>query len=183
MKPKQFFFFVMGLLVAVVAAGGYGFNLAFTMMNAKSMELGTRLAEQKAADEQMEKLSKLQFQYNRDVVPILPYVDDTLPHDKKQSEVLAQISRIAKNNGMALDSILVPSAAGLPSSVSQTVKAGAVLAMPINFKVRGNYAQLQNFTNNLESLNRFTNVTNLSVKRDGAGTGIYTYTVNAYVKP
>jgi Tfp pilus assembly protein PilO len=183
MKPKQFFFVVLGILVAVVAAGGVGYYYAYQYMGSKSAELSTRLAEQIEADEQLDTLDRLQMQYDRDVEPILPLIDATLPHDKKQSEILAQVQRIAQSSGMMIDGVVIPNPGGLPSGVSQTIKAGKVSAMPINFKVKGNYAQLQTFTQRLENLNRFTNITTLNVKRDGAGVATWAFTMNAYVKP
>jgi Tfp pilus assembly protein PilO len=183
MKPKQFFFVVLGLIAVVVAAGGTGYYYANKYMKEKSISLSTRLAEQKAADEQIEKLNRLQIQYNRDVQPLMPQIDASLPREKMQSEVLAQVQRLAQANGMPFDGVTISGSSTIPSALSQTVKAGKVLAMPINFKVVGSYAQLQTFTSQLESLNRFTNITTLSVKREAAGKASYTYSLNAYIKP
>jgi Tfp pilus assembly protein PilO len=77
----------------------------------------------------------------------------------------------------------MPPPAGLPNSVSQTVKAGDVLALPISFQITGAYAQLQAFTQKVENLNRFTNITTLGVARNNSGPVSYTLSLNAYIKP
>jgi len=78
----------------------------------------------------------------------------------------------------------MPSPVGLPTSVSQTIKSGTVLAMPISFQLSGNYDQLQQFTAKVESLNRFTNVTNLAISRpDKTKPIVYSIALNAYIKP
>jgi Tfp pilus assembly protein PilO len=183
MKPQQFFYVVLGIIVVIAAAGGGGYYYAYKYMNNKSSELSMRLAEQKTADEQIDALDRLKAQYNRDVVPIIPYIDDTLPHFKRQSEILAQVQRLATSNGMEIHSVIMPGPSGLPSEVSQTTHAGNVLALPINFSVTGTTTQLQTFTSRLEQLNRFTNITVLGVTRKTAGTAEYAYQLNAYIKP
>jgi Tfp pilus assembly protein PilO len=78
----------------------------------------------------------------------------------------------------------MPSPVGLPTSVSQTVKAGNVLALPISFQLSGSYAQLQLFTSRVENLNRFTNITNLAISRPDKNKPIvYSVSLNAYIKP
>jgi Tfp pilus assembly protein PilO len=182
MKPKQFFYVVLGIILAVVTAGGAGYYYAAKYMQEQSGTLSTKMAEQVAADQEITQLDTLKFKYARDVVPILGFIDDTLPRDKKQSEILAQVQRLAQANGMFITSVLIPSPSGLPSGVSQTIKAGAVIAMPINFSVSGTYPQLQTFTTQLENLNRFTNITMLEVK-GGGSQGTYSYSLIAYIKP
>jgi len=181
-KPKQFFFVALGLLVVVAAAGGAGYYYALKYVRAQSDTLATQLAEQKEADSQIDSLERLNGQYNKDIVPILSLIDQSLPRDKKQTEILAQIERIAAGNGMTLTGITMPAPSGLPSSVSQTVKAGNVSALPITFRIEGSYTQLEMFTSQLENLNRFTNITTLTVNRKNGGAE-YAFTLNAYIKP
>jgi len=185
-KPKQFFFIMLGILVLALGAGGYGYKYALAKMKTDTGGLAEKMAEEVAAQQQMEKLDKLRHDYNRDIVPILSLIDNALPRDKKQTEILAQIERIAIDTGVVqpFQSVTMPSPAGLPSDVSQTIKAGVVLALPINFTAEGTYAQLQQFTSRLETLNRYTDVTSLAIKADVKGpTKKYVFTINAYIKP
>ncbi len=184
MKPKQFFFIVLGLMGLLLAVSAGGYYYALTRIHTQSEDVSNKLAEQAANDNQIDSLISLQHQYSRDIVPILPLIDAALPRDKKQTEILAQIQRIAGNNGLFVASVSMPSPLGLPSGVSQTIKAGLVLALPINFQVSGSYNQLQSFTSSLENLNRFTNITTLAISHEDKSKPIvYSISLNAYIKP
>jgi Tfp pilus assembly protein PilO len=184
MKPKQFFFVALGIVAALMGAGGGGYYFGLKQLHKSSNELAVKLAEQQVAEGQIDSLTKLQHQYNRDIVPILPLIDEALPRNKKQTEILAQIQRIAASVGLFVGDVTMPSPQGLPSDLSQTIKAGQVLALPINFEVKGTYPQLQAFTSKLESLNRYTNITTLVVTHDEKSQPLsYAISLNAYIKP
>ncbi|GEM_PF-863612 len=184
MKPKQFFLVLLGVFTATVLLAGGGYYLGMKQLSADSAVLSTGLASQVAADNQIENLSRLKRLYDREITPILPLLDEALPRDKKQTEVLAQLQSIASQVGLQITSLSMPSPVGLPTSVSQTIKSGTVLAMPISFQLSGNYDQLQQFTAKVESLNRFTNVTNLAISRpDKTKPIVYSIALNAYIKP
>ena len=117
-------------------------------------------------------------------MPILPLLDEALPREKKQTEILAQLQNIASQVGLQITSVNMPSPLGLPTSVSQTIRSGSVLALPISFQLSGSYDQLQQFTSRVENLNRFTNITNLAISRpDKAKPIVYSLALNAYIKP
>jgi len=184
MKPKQFFLVLLGVFGVAVVVGGGGYYFAMKQLTAQSTALATDLAAQKDADAQLESLGRLKHQYERDIVPILPLLDEALPRDKKQTEILAQLQNIATQVGLQIASVSMPSPLGLPTSVSQTVKSGAVLALPISFQLSGTYDQLQEFTSRIENLNRFTNITNLGISRpDKTKPIVYSIALNAYIKP
>jgi Tfp pilus assembly protein PilO len=184
MKPKQFFYVVLGMIAVLALAGGGGYYLVWKQLQTQSATLATQLAEQKAVGDQIETLERLRRQYNRDIEPILPLMDAALPRDKKQTEILAQLQNIAQQVGLTIAAVSMPSPIGLPTSVSQTVKAGTVLALPINFQLAGSYTQLQDFTVKVENLNRFTNITILGISHpDKTRPIVYTISLNAYIKP
>jgi len=183
-KPKQFFLVLLGIFGVSLVAGGAGYYFALKRLNTQSTELATQLAVQADADTQIDYLSRLKRQYDRDIIPILPLLDEALPRDKKQTEILAQLQNIATQVGLNIASISMPSPAGLPTSISQTIKSGAVLALPISFQLSGTYDQLQDFTQRVENLNRFTNITTLSISRpDKSKPIVYSIALNAYIKP
>lgn len=183
MKPKQYFYVILGIIGGLLALGGTGYYFALKMINETSQTAAANYAAQVTADEKLDSLSKLQNQYTKEIEPILPLMDQALPRTKNQTAILSQLHSIAGESGLALGSITFPSAAGLPNDTSQTVVSGGVLALPVNFTVSGSYTQLQSFLRKVETLSRFTNVTNLSVTRpDKSRPIIYTMTVNAYVK-
>jgi Tfp pilus assembly protein PilO len=184
MKPKQFFLVLLGIFAATILLAGGGYYLGMNKLKADSAKLATGLASQVEADAQIENLSRLKRQYDRDITPIMPLLDEALPRDKKQTEILAQLQSIASQVGLRITSVSMPSPIGLPTSVSQTVKSGTVLALPISFQLSGSYDQLQQFTAKVESLNRFTNVTNLAISRpDKSKPIVYSVALNAYIKP
>ncbi len=184
MKPKQFFLALLGIFAVTLLLGGAGYYFALNMLKAKSAALAAGLAQQVEADTQIENLSRLKRQYDRDIVPILPLLDEALPREKKQTEILVQLQTVAAEVGLQITSVNMPSPAGLPTSVSQTIKAGNVLALPISFQLSGTYDQLQRFTARIENLNRFTNITNLGISRpDKSKPIIYAIALNAYIKP
>jgi Tfp pilus assembly protein PilO len=185
MKPKEFCYVVLGLMLVLVAGGGYGYYKGLQRLHLQSGQLATKMAEQIEADKQIDSIMALQHQYNRDIVPLMPLIDQALPRNKKQTEILAQIERIASGLGMPpFDAVTMPSPSGLPSDVSQTIKAGVVIALPINFEAKGNPAQLQAFTARLENLNRYTDITLLVIKHDvKADPTKYNFSLNAYIKP
>lgn len=184
MKPKQFFYVILGIMGAVAAAGGAGYYFGLQQLNARSATLSTKLAEQATAEAQIDSFTRLKIQYDRDIAPILPLMDKALPRDKKQTEILAQLQTLAGEVGLRITSVNMPSPQGLPTAVSQTIKAGNVLALPISFQMTGTYDQLQTFTAKVERLNRFTNITTLAINRPDKNSPItYNISLNAYIKP
>jgi Tfp pilus assembly protein PilO len=186
MKPKQYFFVLLGILVVIIGGGGYGYYYALQQLKGQSAQMSTDLAEEAAAQTQIQSLQELEGNYNHNVVPMLPMIYAAIPTGKNQTEILAQIERIAENDGVIqpFKSVSMPAPAGLPSTYSQTNKVGAVLALPISFEADGSYSQLQQFTYDLEHLNRYTNVVSLSINATDKSKPIaYTFTVNAYVYP
>lgn len=184
MKPKQFFLVLLGIFGVVLLAGGGGYYFALQHLHTKSDALATGLAAQAQTDTQIQSLTLLKRQYDRDILPILPLLDQALPREKKQTEILTQLQTLASQSGLQITSINMPSPSGLPTSVSQTIKSGTVLALPISFQLSGSYEQLQTFTMRVENLNRFTNITNLSISRpDKSKPIVYSIALNAYIKP
>lgn len=184
MKPKQFFFGLLGGLLVLLVAGGAGYYFAVTQLKASSGDLVTQLSNQQAEDDQISTLQEEEGQYNHEIVPILSLIDEALPRDKKQTEILAQLQNIATSVGLQISSVTMPAPAGLPNATSQTTKdkGSSVLALPISFQIGGTYPQLQMFTQKVENLNRFTNITNLVISHGTTGI-TYSMQVNAYIMP
>jgi Tfp pilus assembly protein PilO len=184
MNPKRYFFVLIGILGVTLAAGGAGYYFALTRLNSQSAALADKLALASDASDQIDTLTATQRVYNRDIAPILSKIDEALPREKKQTEILAQLQNIAGEQGLAISSVSMPSPAGVPNLTSQTIKTGAVLALPIGFQLSGSYAQLQAFLTRIENMNRFTNVTNLAISRpDKSKPIVYSISLNAYIKP
>jgi Tfp pilus assembly protein PilO len=183
MTPKKYFFILLGTIVLLIAASGYGYYVAVIRINTSKADYANTLAEQATAQQQLDDIDQLRNQYNRDVLPILGRINDALPHTKNQTEILAQLQSIASASGLALTNVTLPSAVGLPDNTSQTIKSGTVLALPISFQLQGSYSQLQTLLTKVENLSRFTNVTSLAISHDDKSNVTYSMTVNAYIKP
>ncbi|MBW4060986.1 type 4a pilus biogenesis protein PilO [Candidatus Saccharibacteria bacterium] len=184
MTPKQFFFGILGVTAVTLAASGYGYVYALHRLGTAKLTLATSLGQQVADQDQIDGLTRLKVQYAKEVVPELPLMDTALPHTKDQTALLVQLQSIAASCGLVLGSATFPSSGGLPSGTSQTTQLGAVLALPVSFDVAGSFQQLQSFLSKIETLNRFTSVTSLTVSRPDKTKAIdYSITLNAYVKP
>ena len=183
MTPKNYFYVLLGIVVVLLAGGGYGYYWATGEIHSSTRTLSAQLTSRDLADNTIGALIDLQGQYKQQVVPILPLLDQILPHTKNQTEILLQLQTLANQSGLTIKSLSLPAPVGLPSSTSQTTPATAgVLALPITFDVSGSYAQLQGFLTQVENLNRTTNVTSLSVTTS-SGKLVYSMTVDAYEKP
>jgi Tfp pilus assembly protein PilO len=183
-KPKRFFYILLGVICVLVALSAGGYFLALTALNSEAANESAKMALQNQDYTTIATMHKVARQYNQIILPILPLMDEALPTDKKQSEILAQLQNIASSVGLQISSVSMPSPVGLPSQVSQTVKAGNVLELPINFQLSGTYQQLQSFTEQVEDLNRFTDITNLTVDHPSSTEPIvYTISLVAYVLP
>lgn len=184
MKPQTFTYILIGILAGLLLAGGGGYYYAVGYLKSESAKMSAHMGELEASEKRLAALSRAKRQYDQEVLPNASLIEAALPRSKSQSEVLAQLQRVAAANGLQITSIQMPSPVGLPSDVSQTVKAGSVLALPITFKIEGSYAQLQSFLRGVENLGRFTNITSLNITRPDPRRPIqYAVTLNAYIMP
>jgi Tfp pilus assembly protein PilO len=188
MKPKQLYFIILSLLALVVAGLGAGLYLANGILVAKTTKLTDTLAQTTVASDHADDLAALKSQYQA-LTPKFAQLELSLPRDKKQSEILLQIKKLADENGVTIDSTNFTGTSGstLPGLTSQTVPAGDAIALPISFSAKASYANFLAFLKRLELLNRYSNVTAISVTStvggDGKPSAGYSVSLNAYIKP
>lgn len=182
MKPQKFFWILMGALIILLGAGGTGYYFAVRYVGTAQQKLAQQYMAQNDADLQIQEITKLKAQYKHDVVPLQQKIEATLPRTKNQTEILAQLQRLATDSGLQISSVSFPNSAN-PTATSQAVKSGLVLALPVSFQTTGTYAQLETFLAKLESLNRFTSITNLAVSKVDAKKISFSINMNAYFKP
>lgn len=182
MKPKKFFFILIGVMVILTGLGGAGYYFAVKYLYTASTNLEAQYIAQNDADEKVEQIIRLKTQYNKDIVPFQGVIDAALPRTKNQTQILTQIERLAVESGLQISSVSFPNSAG-PTATSQAVKAGLVLALPVSFQTTGTYAQLKTFLSKLESLNRYTSITNLTVSKTDTKKISFSINLNAYFKP
>ncbi len=83
---------------------------------------------------------------------------------------------------MQLDNLDFP-ASTQPSAISQTIKAGDVLAMEVRFQLAGTYDQLQDFLRRQEKLDRYSSMTSLGINTAERERLSFSMILNVYVKP
>ncbi len=180
MSPKRFFYLLCVGLIIIVLAGGAAYYYASLLLANGTHTLSQDLASESLANQQLSQLEDLRQEYQR-LQPLLPAIYDALPNQKDQSTIALQLHNIAAASGMNLDSLsFTPTA--IPGPTSQTIAAGSALAIPISFELHGNYAQLQQFLQLQENLNRYTNITSLSIS--GGGNSLsFAINLEAFMKP
>lgn len=181
MKPKLFYFVLAGLLTIGAAGTVAGYYFASQGLNQRKQVLKQELTKSALADERIDQLTSLRSQFKQ-LSPLAAKLDNALPRVKKQSEVILQIQQVATSAGMGVSNISFQANNGLPTDTSQAVKIGDYFAMPISFQLSGSYPQLQSFLQQLESLERYTSVTQLSISRSGSRL-TFTINLNAFFKP
>ncbi|MEO7617883.1 MAG: type 4a pilus biogenesis protein PilO [Candidatus Saccharibacteria bacterium] len=182
MKPQRFFWILIAILVVLSAAGGAGYYFAIKYLGEASTKLQAQYVAQNDADAKLDEVTHLKAQYSHDVVPVLTSIEAALPRTKNQTEILAQLQRLSSESGLTISSVAFPNSTG-PSATSQAVKSGLVLALPVSFQTAGTYAQLETFLSKLESLNRYTSITNLAVAKADSKKISFSINLNAYFKP
>lgn len=180
MSTKRFFYILCAITAGLLIVGGVAYYYASRNLQAGTSELSRRLADEQLADAKISDLQDLESQYQR-LKPLIPVIYAALPDQKNQSQIAIQLRNIASQSGMTLDSLSF-AASTSPGPISQTVKVGDVLAVPISFQLGGSYAQLQTFLNLQEHLNRYTNMTSLTIS--GTDNQLkFDVSLNAFVKP
>lgn len=184
MKAQQFFYGALGTLAVLIVGGGVGDYYATAALKNKTANLQGQLSSQTVLDDEINQLVTLKQNYQK-LQFLIPQVEAALPKQKQQSEIALQLQQLASSAGMALPSLNFAGVTALPTSTSQTVRSGNVLALPVSFQLSGTYPQLQAFLTSLENLNRYTGVTNLNIshKDEKSQTLNFELNVNVYVKP
>lgn len=180
MKPQQFFFVLLSAGVIALGLGGFGYVAINTKLQHDSRALSKALSDQEVGAEQTLQLVRLEADYNR-LSPLIPKIEAALPKSKNQAAITLQLQQLAAANGFGAPSLTFKSA-GTPTPVSQTIKAGDNLVLPITMQLSGTYDQMQNFIKQVQILNRYTNITKLSINK-AAGGLTFNLTINAYLKP
>lgn len=182
MNPKRFSFILIGLLVVLTAGIGYGYWVGKQTLSSATSKLSGALADRDQADQTISQLISLKRQYEQDVVPVMPKLDAFLPTSKEQTQILLQLQELASRHNVGIGVINLPNPTALPSGTSQAIASGGLYALPVTLNASGSYANLQAFVKDIEQLNRFVNITTLTV---GQTNGALTYNLqlNAYFKP
>ncbi len=181
MSPQRLCYILCGLLGLLILGGGLGYYWSSQRLSEGMVELSQNLASSQIADETLSQLAGLRHQYKL-LEPSLPLINNALPAEKNQSKIALQLRNIAAASGMQLDNLDFP-ASTQPSAISQTTKAGDVLAMEVHFQLSGSYDQLQEFLRRQEHLDRYSSMTSLGISTGEKDQLIFAIALNVFVKP
>lgn len=183
MTPKILHYALLGLIGTVIVGTLVGYVLAQQQVNSRIVSLQQLSGDIAIENEQLQRLRSLESDYKK-YEPLAAKAQTILPDQKQQSEVVAQISTIARSNGMELKGLTFDATQGLPSERSQTQPGsiGGILVMPVRFEATGTYQQLQSLLQNFERQLRFMRVGILEIQRDQGGTVTFNMTVEVFLK-
>jgi Tfp pilus assembly protein PilO len=182
MTPKRYYYALLGILIVGSLAAVSGYYWQTTQLNAHSAQVKAELTKSALADERIEQLNSLKYQF-RELSPLAVKLENALPRDKRQSQILLQIQQIAASSGMSVANVSFLNSNSLPTATSQAVRVKDYFAIPISFQLSGNYPQLQAFLQRLESLERFTTVNSLAINQGGTRSLTFTVNLSTFFKP
>lgn len=183
MTPKQFNYILWTLVGIVVGGALIGFILTQQTISQRISNLQRLSGDIEVENQQLEKLRVLEADYKK-YEPLAAKAQTVLPNQKQQSEVVAQISTLARNNGMELKGLTFDATEGLPNEKSQTQPGsiGGILVMPVRFEATGSYQQLQNLLKNFEQQLRYMRVSILEIQRAQDGAITFNMTLEVFLK-
>lgn len=207
MKPKKFFYILLGLfvllMIIIFGAAAYG----NTVLEKKSEKLVEQKALKKAADMQESSLvqAKKDIERYKELDQITRSV---VPKDKDQAKTVREITKIAEESGIALKSVTFqsstlgqanaatpsatpaqPGAPASPAPISQLKPVDGipgVYSLEITITPQDNqgitYYQFLQFLEKLEGKRRTAHVDRISITPTDKGLN-FSLTLKAYVKP
>lgn len=188
MKPKTFFYVLIGVCGALLIIGAIGYFFGIKMLTAKKQELVKKEANLKLIEERSIQLVELRRRYD-EAAKRLDEITRALPESKQQAEVIVALKDIANRAGLDLPSIQFASSAGgktkIDPNFTQTSKVGELYVLPISLKMTGSYDQLVSFLSEAERLSRYNSVISLNLVKIATNRERLdiSLTINAYLKP
>lgn len=174
MKAKSLNYAMIGLVTFTVLLAGGVFYFFNQRLSATIAKLSEREEDLEIAAIETANLERLQKDLLR-LEEIKPEIDAALPHDKTQSQSVAQILDIASGNGINFQTISFEATEGLPAENSQTQPSTvlpSVSSVPITLETSSvPYGSLKNFLRDVFAIRRNANVATLSLTRDATSPG------------
>lgn len=166
----------------LLAGGGYGYYIASSYMAARTDDYTKKLADMQMAQDKIDQLQDLKSQLKK-LQGDIQLIETALPRTAQQTELTLQLQSLAVQSGMSISQISFPTA-GPATGAKTAAKQDPIQNFIANFNLEGSYSKLQNFLQRQEQLNRYTNVTNLSISKDQKSQNlIFTINLYAYIKP
>lgn len=190
MTPKKVFLAMLAALTIVVAIGGGVFYMIDGQLAAKAEEINTLKADVDILDQkiQFSQGAAQELEKYRDIESLL---NDVLPPEKIQNDIVAEILDISGRNNASVNNISFPSTdTGAPDfSKSQTLPVDGVpgvLAVEIRLELEANFTNTLSLLDDFEKNQRKIQVASVNItpilNEDGSPTGNFSLniSINAY---
>jgi hypothetical protein len=192
MRPKKFFFVMIGVLFLAAGISAAGFWWADKQLKAQSLQTSTLLAERDALNKKVDDLNQVKSStLNLDEVSLL--IEEVLPSEKQQDNLIASIINTAtREAGIAPTNIVSISfsTSGQPNNLSgatQSKEVPGVYYYPFTLSLRNiSYGTLLNLLGEFEKNKRIIQTDQVQISPNKAIAGqlsSVTLTLRTYIKP
>ncbi len=184
-SAKVFFYMLCGLLTILLLGGSYAYWWGREELIIQKDRVNKKQLELVDGEKHTEQLVQLSRRYT-EASARLNGINEALPRQSQQAEILLQIKEAANQSQVSLPSLQFTGAASpTNSALNQATPVEGLYILPISLRLSGTYDQLQTFLERLERLGRYNSVTSLSTtktltNRDQLDISM---TLVAYLKP
>ena len=170
-NPKKVFFVMMGVIALIALAGAGVFYYADSLFANNASEIADLKADDAVLEEQIRKGREIEQQLN-DIAFLEPVIEEVLPSEKEQSNLVGELARIEAQTGISLLNINFPGSdigEGADPTTTQTEdleSLGTVKLLPVTTSFQCvSFNQLLNFLEKTEDNRRKMQVTKIDILR------------------
>ena len=195
--PKRVFYVMIGVVSLVVLVGVGIFYYVDSLFASNAQEISNLKADDAILEERIRKGREIEQQL-KDIEFLVPVIEEVLPSDKQQSNLVGELTEIENQTGVELQNITFPGSDigdGGDPSITQTENLeslGRVKLLPVNTSFQCvSFDQLLNFLEKTEDNRRKMQVTSIDIARRGdsndpscpAGNLDVSLTLEVYINP
>jgi len=187
MTPKKAFLAILAVLILTLLGGGAIYYFANNYLYAKASTISELKANIDVLDSKLVDTRRAITDYS-DLSYLSDILDEVIPSEKTQSNVVGQLIEFANQSGVVVDNInFAPTNnANQAQALTQTLPVDGVSninKLPINIGITGEYSQILSFLNKLETNRRITQVDSISLSPDESGRIFSSnLSINVYVR-
>lgn len=169
--PKKVFYVMIGVILLVLIAGGGLFYYVDSLFAENAKELANLKADDLILEEKIRKGRAIEQQLE-DIGFLIPVIEEVLPSNKEQSNLVAELTSIESQTGIELQNITFAGSdlsAGADPSLTQTEaleSLGTVKLLPITTATQCvSFNQLLDFLEKAEENRRKMQITSIDISR------------------
>lgn len=174
-KDQTFYLLILGNLVVLALLGMFVLRPIFGSMATHTKALTATRSETTAIQQNTTQLRQLKQNYpavEAQYAPILasmPKTKDTAGY-QTELEALAQLTSVSLKQVDTTDGAATGNAAGTAAKAGTPTTVAGFPVIPVKVTMSGSYASIADFLNRVETMDRFTRVTGLTLtSASGAG--------------